>query len=90
VSTTCCLRKSDALAKLGRAAFYGRRSYKHGPHPDLALRDTIQRIALEFPSYGRPRITAELRRPGWVINSKKVLHSAGGLAGRWRAGWKRS
>ena len=26
--------------------------------PDLDLRDAIQRIALEFPSYGRPRITA--------------------------------
>ena len=25
----------------------------------LDLRDIIQRIALEFPCYGRPRITAE-------------------------------
>jgi len=36
------------------------------------LRDAIQRIALEWPSYGRPRITAALRREGWVVNPKRV------------------
>jgi predicted transcriptional regulator len=25
--------------------------------PDMDLRDAIQRVALEWPSYGRPRIT---------------------------------
>ena len=60
------------LAELPRASFYRWQPDKQGPHPDLELRDTIQRIALEFPSYGRPRITAELRRRGWVINPKKV------------------
>ena len=39
---------------------------------DMDLRDAIQRIALEWPSYGRPRITAELRRRGWVVNPKLV------------------
>jgi transposase InsO family protein len=38
----------------------------------MQLRDTIQRIALEFPSYGRPRITAELKRQGWLVNQKRV------------------
>ena len=60
------------LAELPRASFYRWQPRKQGPDPDLELRDTIQRIALEFPSYGRPRITAELRRRGWVINPKKV------------------
>ena len=60
------------LAKLPRATFYRWRPDKQGPDPDLQLRDTIQRIALEFPSYGRPRITAELRRRGWIIHPKKV------------------
>ncbi len=60
------------LASLPRACFYRWQPEKQGPDPDLELRDTIQRIALEFPSYGRPRITAELRRRGWVINPKKV------------------
>ena len=38
----------------------------------MDLRDAIQRIALEWPSYGRPRITAELRRRGWKVNHKRV------------------
>ena len=38
----------------------------------MDLRDAIQRIALEWPSYGRPRITAELRRQGWNVNPKRV------------------
>ncbi len=60
------------LASLPRASFNRWQPEKQGPDPDLELRDTIQRIALEFPSYGRPGITAELRRRGWVINPKKV------------------
>ena len=40
---------------------------------ELDLRDAIQRIALQFPCYGRPRITAELRRQGWEVNHKRVL-----------------
>ena len=59
------------LAGLPRATF-GRWQPQQGPDPDLELRDVIQRIAVEFPSYGRPRITAELPRRGWVINPKKV------------------
>jgi transposase InsO family protein len=38
----------------------------------MDLRDAIQRIGLEWPSYGRPRITAELRRRGWEVNPKRV------------------
>ena len=66
------IQRMCQLAKLPRATFYRWRPHKQGPDADLALRDAIQRIALEFPSYGRPRITAELRRRGWVINPKKV------------------
>jgi putative transposase len=32
----------------------------------------MQRIALEMPSYGRPRITRELRNRGWKANPKRV------------------
>ena len=34
---------------------------------DMDLRDAIQRIALKWPSYGRPRITAERKRQGWKV-----------------------
>ncbi len=66
------IQRMCRLAKLPRASFYRWQPHKQGPDPDLELRDTIQRIALEFPCYGRPRITAELRRRGWVVNPKKV------------------
>jgi putative transposase len=61
------------LGGLSRASFYrfGEDS-RERPDRDMDLRDAIQRIALEWPSYGRPRITAELRRRGWVVNPKRV------------------
>jgi putative transposase len=59
------------LARVSRASFY-RFSEEAKPDRDMDLRDAIQRIALEWPSYGRPRITAELRRRGWTVNPKRV------------------
>lgn len=61
------------LAGVSRAGFY-RWDQDGGvsPDPDMELRDAIQRIALEWPSYGRPRITAELRRQGRTVNPKRV------------------
>jgi len=61
------------LSRISRASFYGYQSAAPaGPDPDMNLRDAIQRIALEFSSYGRPRITAELKRRGWQVNHKRV------------------
>jgi putative transposase len=59
------------LARVSRASFY-RFNGDARPDKDMDLRDAIQRIALEWPSYGRPRITAELRRRGWQVNPKRV------------------
>ena len=61
------------LGGVSRGSFY-RFDGDSRPQPDtdLDLRDAIQRIALEWPSYGRPRITAELRRRGWKVNPKRV------------------
>ena len=61
------------LGGVSRSGFY--RFDKGGPprpDADMELRDAIHRIALEWPSYGRPRITAELRRHGWTVNHKRV------------------
>src|SRR6266536_4856999 len=38
----------------------------------MQLRAAIQCIALDWPSYGRPRITRALRRQGWRVNPKRV------------------
>ncbi len=40
---------------------------------DVALRDAIERIVLEFPGYGYRRVSEALRREGWTLNHKKVL-----------------
>jgi len=60
------------LARVSRAGFYRLPPAPPRPDPDLELRDALQRIALEFPSYGRPRMTAELKRRGWAVNHKRV------------------
>jgi putative transposase len=60
------------LGQVSRAGLYRFEPESKQPDPDLNLRDAIQRIALEFPCYGRPRITAELKRRGWEVNHKKV------------------
>ncbi len=59
------------LGRVSRSGFY-RFDESARPDRDMDLRDAIQRIALEWPSYGRPRITRELRRRGWTMNPKRV------------------
>jgi len=61
-----------ALAQVSRAGFYRFRTTPAAGDADLDLRDAIQRIALEFSSYGRPRICAELRRRGWRVGHNRV------------------
>ena len=60
------------LGRVSRSGFYRFQDAEPRPDRDMDLRDAIQRIALEWPSYGRPRITAELRRRGWRVNPKRV------------------
>ena len=60
------------LGHVSRAGLYRFEPESEPPNQDLDLRDAIQRIALEFPCYGRPRITAELKRQGWEVNHKRV------------------
>lgn len=61
------------LAGLSRATYYRFDPEASAPVKDVDLRDAIQRIALKYPAYGRPRITAELKRQGWEgANHKRV------------------
>jgi transposase InsO family protein len=61
------------LGGISRSSFYRLDGDdKPKPDSDMDLRDAIHRIALEWPAYGRPRITAELRRQGWKANAKRV------------------
>jgi transposase InsO family protein len=61
------------LGRVSRPGFYRFVTERPtGADRDMDLRDALQRVALEWPSYGRPRITAELRRRGWAVNPKRV------------------
>jgi len=61
-----------ALAQVSRAGFYRFPSARSGGDAEIKLRDAMQRIALEFPSYDWPRMTEELKRRGWAVNHKRV------------------
>ena len=72
LATPIPLERLCRLAHVCRAGYYRWHGAPPAVDPDLDLRDEIQRIALESPSYGWPRITAELKRRGWEANHKRV------------------
>jgi transposase InsO family protein len=64
----------SAAVGLPRATFYRRRRHTVGTDKaETGLRQTMQRIALQMPTYGYRPMTAELRRRGWLANHKRVL-----------------
>lgn len=72
LATPIPLEQLCRLALVSRAGFYRWRNASEAIDQDLDLRDEIQRIALEFPFYGWPRITRELSDRGWQVNHKRV------------------
>ena len=58
------------LLGLARSSFY------HQPQGagDEALQTALLRVAEEWPTYGYRRLTAQLHREGWVVNSKRIRH----------------
>ena len=61
------------LMGVSRSWYYARPSATEKMRKDVALRDAIERIVLEFPGYGYRRVTAALVREGWIVNHKRVL-----------------
>ena len=67
------VKRMCVLGQVSRAGFYRARLLREPvADADLELRNATQPIALEFPSYGWPRMTAELKRRGWAVNHKRV------------------
>jgi putative transposase len=66
------LERMCRIAGVSRAGLYRFDPDRKFVDRDMKLRDAIQRIALEFPCYGRPRITRALRLLGWKVNGKRV------------------
>jgi len=66
------LQRMCQVTGISRAGLYRFELGRERGDTDMDLRDAIQRAALEFPSYGWPRMTAELKRRGWKANHKRV------------------
>jgi putative transposase len=60
------------MTGISRAGYYRWRVPQSFP-VEMELRDVMQQIALEFPSYGYRRITMEMNRRGFAVNHKRVL-----------------
>jgi transposase InsO family protein len=61
------------LLDVSRSWYYERDDQADPDPEDIALRDEIECILLEFSGYGYRRVTRELTRRGWHINHKRVL-----------------
>jgi putative transposase len=60
------------VAGFSRAGYYRFQDPEKPAAADMDLHDEIQKIALEWPSYGSRRITKELKGRGWDVNRKRV------------------
>ncbi len=62
------IRQKCKTLQVSRVGYYRFLERSKPVADDIDLRDQIQRIALQWPSYGYRRITAELKRRGKVVN----------------------
>src|SRR5207237_1049482 len=70
------LRHLCELLQVNRAWYYARKHALVQPSKraeEVALRDAIEKIILDFSGYGYRRVTHALQRDGWKVNHKHVL-----------------
>jgi len=71
------IRQACQVLSVNRAWYY--QAHAVGPSgtstrtTEVALREAIEEVVLEFPAYGYRRVTHALQRQGWQINHKRVL-----------------
>lgn len=63
------------MLEASRTSYYRRANSQpaKAQQEETALRAAIEAIVVEFSGYGYRRVTAQLRRDGWVVNHKRVL-----------------
>jgi transposase InsO family protein len=67
-----------SVVQMCQVAGFSRAGYYRFLHPDkpaaadMDLRDELQKVALEWPSYGSRRVAQELKARGWEVNRKRV------------------
>ena len=70
------VRQLCELLSVNRAWYYARQHVPIEPSKlaeEVALRDAIEQIILDFSGYGYRRVTHALQRAGWKVNHKRVL-----------------
>lgn len=67
------IRQLSGWLGISRSWYYACSSPDEQACQDVALRDAIEQMVLEFPGYGYRRVTHALRRTGWLVNHKRVL-----------------
>jgi len=60
------------VAGFSRAGYYRFLDPEKPAPADMDVRDQMQKIALEWPSYGSRRMVRELKARGWEVNRKRV------------------
>jgi transposase InsO family protein len=61
------------MLDVSRATYYRSLMQRQATPVEMELRDEFQQIAVDWPSYGYRRITAELQQRGFAVNHKRVL-----------------
>jgi putative transposase len=61
------------LFEVSRSCYYEHLKQPEDDAEEIALRDRIEEIILEFAGYGYRRVTHALAREGWQVNHKRVL-----------------
>jgi putative transposase len=61
------------LFGVSRSWYYKQLGEPGQDEEEIALRDEVERIILEFPGYGYRRVTRALHRAGQIVNHKRVL-----------------
>jgi putative transposase len=67
------VRRLCELFELSRSWYYEHVKQPEDDAEEIALRDRIEEIILEFAGYGYRRVTHALAREGWQVNHKRVL-----------------
>jgi transposase InsO family protein len=65
-----------ALAGISRTSYYRHWRVSRPRQEETAVRDRVQRLALDHRHYGYRRLTAMLKREGLAVNHKRVLRIA--------------
>lgn len=73
------LKDDYPVTEICQVLDYARSSvyYQSKKARDLSLRQAIQQLAGDYPTYGYRRITAMLKRVGWTVNHKRIQRLMG-------------